>query len=47
GNADGTFDTTITITVENLGDSDIQNLQVTDDVDAAFPGGTSFTIASG
>jgi uncharacterized repeat protein (TIGR01451 family) len=34
----GQFETTITLTLENLGDVEIRNLQVTDDLDAIFTG---------
>ena len=31
-NGDGTFDVTLTFTIENLGDVEIRNVQITDDL---------------
>ena len=42
----GEFETTITITVENLGDVELRNVQVNDDLDASFAGAT-YTVISG
>ena len=46
-NGDGTFDTTITLLVENLGSVPLSNVQVTDDLTATFPAPATFSIQSG
>ena len=43
-NGDGTFDSAITVTVENLGNVDLSSLQVTDDLTATFPAPASYVI---
>jgi uncharacterized repeat protein (TIGR01451 family) len=45
-NGDGTFDTTLTFTVENLGDVEIRNVQITDDLTATFPAPVTFSIST-
>ena len=42
----GTYDVTFTLLVENLGNVNLTNLQVSDDLAAAFPSPTTFTIRS-
>ncbi len=43
----GQFETTITLTIENLGDVEIRNLQVTDDLDAIFTGAATVEAITG
>ncbi len=45
-NGDGTFSTTVTITLENLGDAVLQNLQAVDDLTAAFPAPATFSVSN-
>ena len=45
-NGDGTFTTTVTVTLENLGNVVLQDLQVNDDLSPAFPLPASFTVAN-
>lgn len=44
-NGDGTFSTTITMVVENLGDTKLTNVQVVDDVRKQLPEAVTFTIS--
>ena len=41
-NGDGTFDSAITITVENLGNVNLSSLQVADNLTATFPAPATF-----
>ena len=43
----GQFETTITMTIENFGDVEIRNLQVTDDLATIFTGGATVEAISG
>ncbi|MDM8542345.1 hypothetical protein QUF90_14820 [Desulfococcaceae bacterium HSG9] len=46
-NGSGEYKTTITIMVENLGNVTLDDVQITDDLSAAFAGVTSFSITTG
>ncbi|MFN0070036.1 MAG: beta strand repeat-containing protein [Chloroflexota bacterium] len=46
-NFDGSFTVPFTLTLTNLGDVPVTNIQVTDDLDAAFSGATSFLLVPG
>jgi uncharacterized repeat protein (TIGR01451 family) len=43
-NGNGTYDITFEIVVENTGDVDLEDLQVEDDLSAAFPGAVAFKV---
>ncbi len=45
-NGDGTFTTTITLRVENLGNVILQDLQISDDLSAAFPAPATVVVTS-
>lgn len=45
-NRDGSYNVAFTITIENLGDVDLNNLQVTDDLTVAFPNPSSYVMTS-
>ena len=42
----GQFETTITVRAENLGDVVLNSLNVTDDLDATFPGPATYTVTA-
>jgi hypothetical protein len=45
-NGNGTFASTITLTIENLGNVVLQNVQVTDGLRATFPAPATFSVAN-
>ncbi len=45
-NNDGTYSLTYRLTVTNSGDTPLENIQVTDDLDSAFAGATLFSVDS-
>ncbi|MBT8057579.1 MAG: DUF11 domain-containing protein [Gammaproteobacteria bacterium] len=45
-NGDGTFTTTVTITLENLGNVVLRDVQAIDDLTAAFPAPANFSISA-
>ena len=45
-NGDGTFTTTITITVENLGTTNLVDVRITDDLTTTFPAPATFAVSN-